>query len=239
MAVGTNARVWTPEGMALSGDGTALYVVESGNHQIREIILATAANRIFAGTGSSGLTEGTGTSAALFNPTDVEVVGTFALYVAETLANRVRKFTLLDAKSSTFAGSMQGFLNAVGATAQFNQPNGVAHEPVTGTLLVLDSGALSNAMWRRWRARYSASEMGTAHLPASAPRSAVSWFSRPSAMPMLAISATSAFGGYCWTRRTPSTRRTGQRSTSTAFATTRSRMSSTLGQTSGCSTWRP
>ena len=76
--VGTAARFNGPISIAVSG-GT-LYVVDSDNHRIRAIDIASGTVRDIAGDGTAGSTNGIGTAARLDNPTDIVVSGD-TLYV--------------------------------------------------------------------------------------------------------------------------------------------------------------
>jgi hypothetical protein len=48
--------------------GTNLYVADTDNHGIRQIVISTGVVTTLAGTGSSGSTNGTGTAASFNNP---------------------------------------------------------------------------------------------------------------------------------------------------------------------------
>ena len=64
---GTSALFTGPEG--ITTDGTYLYVADTGNNEIRRIVIATGAVTLFAGspTGGSGNTNSTTGTSALFN----------------------------------------------------------------------------------------------------------------------------------------------------------------------------
>ena len=47
----------------ITTDGTNLYVVDTSNHTIRQVVISTGAVTTLAGTGSSGSANGVGTSA--------------------------------------------------------------------------------------------------------------------------------------------------------------------------------
>jgi hypothetical protein len=63
---GTAASFNAPIG--LTTDGTNLYVADTDNHGIRQIVISTGVVTTLAGTGSSGSTNGTGTAASFNNP---------------------------------------------------------------------------------------------------------------------------------------------------------------------------
>lgn len=125
---GTAAQFYLPRG--ITTDGTNLYVADTGNNQIRKIVIATGAVTLLAGspTGASGMADGTGT-AALFNyPWGITTDGT-NLYVADEINNQIRQVVISTGVVTTLAGSptgATGLANGTGAAAQFSWPVGVA-----------------------------------------------------------------------------------------------------------------
>ena len=85
---GTSASFNNPEG--ITTDGTNLYVGDTNNHLIRQIVISTGVVTTLAGTGSSGSANGTGTSASFNNPIGITTDGT-NLYVADYRNHRIRK----------------------------------------------------------------------------------------------------------------------------------------------------
>jgi sugar lactone lactonase YvrE len=77
----------------------------------------------FAGSGSQGAANGTGTAASFFNPTGVAVDGSGNVYVADQANNLIRKITPAGLVS-WFAGGGQGA--ADGTAASFYAPTGIA-----------------------------------------------------------------------------------------------------------------
>jgi len=63
---GTSASFNVP--MGITNDGTNLYVSDTDNHLIRQIVISTGVVTTVAGTGSSGSANGTGTSASFNGP---------------------------------------------------------------------------------------------------------------------------------------------------------------------------
>ena len=85
---GTSASFGSP--MGITRDGTNLYVADSSNHLIRQIVISTGAVTTLAGTGSSGSANGTGTSASFYYPRAITTDGT-NLYVADQNNHLIRK----------------------------------------------------------------------------------------------------------------------------------------------------
>ena len=85
---GTSASFYSPFG--ITTDGTNLYVGDTKNHLIRQIVISTGVVTTVAGTGSQGSAHGTGTSASFYRPTGITTDGT-NLYVADYVNNLIRK----------------------------------------------------------------------------------------------------------------------------------------------------
>lgn len=91
--IGTAARFNEPVG--ITNDGVNLYVTERANHTIRKINLTTRVVTTLAGLaasdgGGNGYVDDTSSVARFDTPHDIVTDGT-ALYVADTLNNRIRK----------------------------------------------------------------------------------------------------------------------------------------------------
>jgi len=74
----------------MTTDGTNLYVGDTNNHLIRQIVISTGVVTTLAGTGSPGSSNGTGTAASFYEPQGITTDGT-NLYVADTSNNLIRK----------------------------------------------------------------------------------------------------------------------------------------------------
>ncbi|WP_396189162.1 putative Ig domain-containing protein [Flavobacterium sp.] len=126
-ATGTAARFLRPTDVVFrTENGTSyLYVADAGNHCIRKINLTTNAVTTFAGSNTSGTTEGNLTSARFNNPTSLAFSSTGILYVVDRGNQKIRK---IDAGTvSTFAGSgTNATTNGTGTGASFADPYGIA-----------------------------------------------------------------------------------------------------------------
>lgn len=138
-ATGTSARFYLPRSITIDGSGD-LYVADSGNHSIRRITSAGVVST-FAGTGSAGNANGTGTGASFASPNGIVYSATVAaLYVSDTGNRVVRQITVPGAVVTTFAGTMgiSGTVN--GTPGQIASPRGIA-VAADGTLYVADDVA--------------------------------------------------------------------------------------------------
>jgi sugar lactone lactonase YvrE len=133
---GTNASFNSPRGVAIATDGT-VYVADRGNTRIRKISSSGVVST-FAGSGTAGFADGTGTSASFNRPDAIAVATDGTVYVADTYNNRIRKISS-SGVVSTFAGSgTAAFADGTGTNASFNLPFGLAIA-TDGTLYVADS----------------------------------------------------------------------------------------------------
>jgi serine/threonine-protein kinase len=91
----------------------------------------------FAGSGTSGSVDATGTFASFNVPTGVAVDASRNVYIADAGNNKIRKITP-EGIVTTFAGSgTRGSIDATGILASFNSPYGVAVD-TSGNIYVAD-----------------------------------------------------------------------------------------------------
>jgi len=146
----TNARLNTPTGVAVDGNGT-LFIADTGNAVVRRVDATTQVIITYAGTNPGadvgfGCNSGNAASRALLlKPTGVAIDGSGNLFVSDTSLDIVCK---VDASRniSTYAGT----LNAPGVpgqngdggpatSAQIDRPTGLAVD-FAGNLYITDSG---------------------------------------------------------------------------------------------------
>ncbi|MDO8444677.1 MAG: Ig-like domain-containing protein [Deltaproteobacteria bacterium] len=122
---GTSARFYTPAG--ITTDGTNLFVADIANHTIRKIVISTGVVTTIAGSaGSSGSTDGTGTSARFYNPLGITTDGT-NLFVADYWNHTIRKIVISTGVVTTIAGTAgtSGSTDGTGTSARFYYPAGI------------------------------------------------------------------------------------------------------------------
>jgi serine/threonine protein kinase, bacterial len=112
-----------PSGVAIDGSGD-LFITDASNNKIREISSGGTVST-FAGSGSIGSADGTGTAASFYYPYGIAIDGSGNLYVADARNNEIRKITS-GGVVSTFATG-------------FNYPTGIAIDSA-GNLYVADDG---------------------------------------------------------------------------------------------------
>lgn len=151
----TVARFNSPFGIAADragagGAATNVYIADSANHVIRQLVVATKLVTTLAGAPTSspgpGTVDGTDTTARFNHPDALvsDAPGT-TLYVADTSNHRIRKIQIAAgvATVSTFAGpgpataATPGSADGTGTAATFNNPMGIAAD-TSGNLYVAD-----------------------------------------------------------------------------------------------------
>jgi streptogramin lyase len=133
--IGTLALFNNPTGLATDTFGN-VYVADRNNNLIRKI---TPLGNVctFAGDGTMGNSNGTGTSASFFFPSGVATDASGNVYVADLNNNIIRKITPLGVVS-TFAGSgLLSNTNGIGLSASFSLPFAVATD-ASGNLYVTE-----------------------------------------------------------------------------------------------------
>lgn len=115
--------------IALTTDGTNLYVADYYNNAIRKVVIATGAVTTIAGStaGLAGSADGVGVAASFNRPTDITTDGT-SLYVTDSVNFTIRRITLSTGSVTTLAGGvgLAGAVdNAVGLNARFGTLNGI------------------------------------------------------------------------------------------------------------------
>jgi Fe-S cluster biogenesis protein NfuA len=140
----TKAKLNGPTGLAVDSSNN-LYIADTGNAEVREVVAATGLLAVRAGTGNPGSTGNAGpaTGAQLSTPTGVAADAAGNLYIADTGNNAVRIVN--------GAGVINTVAGTLGATAAadtvpgtafsilLNAPLGVLSTPA-GSVTILDTG---------------------------------------------------------------------------------------------------
>jgi 6-phosphogluconolactonase (cycloisomerase 2 family) len=121
-ATGSAARFDGPSG--ITSDGTHLFVVDTYNHTIRKIVIATGVVTTLAGTaGNVDSTDATGSAARFAWPQAITSDGTH-LFVADRSNHTIRKIVIATGVVTTLAGTAgsAGSTDGTGSAARFNWP---------------------------------------------------------------------------------------------------------------------
>ncbi|MCB0738476.1 MAG: T9SS type A sorting domain-containing protein [Bacteroidetes bacterium] len=130
-ASGVSSRYSSPKGIAV---GSKIYIVDAGNHCVRQLDLFTGLGNVQSATllagnpGKTGSTNGTGNGASFNYPVDVVVDSKGNVYVSDQQNHVIRKITSAGVVT-TYAGQMGTSGSANGdkdAKALFNWPTGLA-----------------------------------------------------------------------------------------------------------------
>ena len=127
---GTAARFYSPFGLAMNG--TTLLVADTGNSILRKITALTGTKTV-----ANYATGGT------FNLPTAMTVSATDIYVADTNVHAIKKISLADESSVTWAGTPGTSGTTTGDTrlnVLFNTPAGIAVDTATGIVYVSDSG---------------------------------------------------------------------------------------------------
>ena len=135
----TEAQLTKVSGVAVDGEGN-VYIVDTGNHRIRKVEVATATIGTLAGTTDVG-EGGPATSSRLVQPRSVAVDGTGHVYIADIWSHSIRRVDAFTGTISTFAGTgVRGYSGNDGPAneAQLHEPEAVAVDGA-GNVYIADS----------------------------------------------------------------------------------------------------
>lgn len=134
--IGTAAHFNAPRGIAT--DGVKLYIADSGNSTVRQIVIATRAVTTLAGTaGVIGHTDGTGSAALFHYPVNV-TTDLVNVYVTDVNSFEIRKIAIATGDVTTVAVSLTaGDADGTFSTGTFYSPWGITWEG--GNLYTCDS----------------------------------------------------------------------------------------------------
>jgi hypothetical protein len=148
-----NSTLNTPSGVAVDGAGN-LYIADTGNNVIREIVAATGIIKTVAGNGTQGNSGdgGLAITASLNQPLGVTVDIAGNLFIADTGNNRIRKVDPFYGVIAHVAGDPTGAAgysgdNGPALSSQLNGPNAVAFDR-SGYMYIPDS--LNNVVRKVW-----------------------------------------------------------------------------------------
>ena len=133
--IGGESRFYTPHGITYARDGN-LYITDTRNHTIRKLTPSGQVTTL-AGSEYPGLSNGNVKNSRFALPMGIVLETNGNLYVVDKGNDCVRKITPSGNVSTYAGGNGYGYLDGAGATAQFNNPNGITFDS-WGNLIVTD-----------------------------------------------------------------------------------------------------
>lgn len=141
----TSAKLNTPSALAFDSQAD-LFIADTGNNVVEEVVAATGVINVIAGTGVAGNTGdgGAATSAELNGPQGLAVDAQGNVYISDTGNNRVREVLASDGTIVNFAGNANGTAGFSGdgsaaTSAELDGPRGIAVDNGGSNLFIADS----------------------------------------------------------------------------------------------------
>jgi cysteine-rich repeat protein len=136
---GSAARFVSPRYMASDNSGI-LFIADTNGNQIRTYNTFTTFVGTFAGDGTQGYLDGTGTLAQVHRPRGMVTDGT-SLYWVEFNMFTIRQAIIATAAVTTMVGTVgtPGYVEGTGIAAQMNNPFSITYHFPTNSLFFVDS----------------------------------------------------------------------------------------------------
>jgi len=118
-----------------------LFITSCGKESTSSSSMLTSSvlTNVFAGSGSQGSANGTGTGASFYEPAGIAIDASGNVYVADYGNNLVREISAAGVVTTLAGSSTAGSANGTGISASFYEPTGVAVDG-SGNVYVADKG---------------------------------------------------------------------------------------------------
>lgn len=119
---------WPRTPAAFDLDATYLYFVSNTSHELIRVTLSNGAVTVLAGTGSSGSTDGTGTSASFNAPTGLALdPANGMIFISDSSNHVIRRYQISNGEVTTVAGAVgtAGSSNGPALQARFTLPGNI------------------------------------------------------------------------------------------------------------------
>jgi sugar lactone lactonase YvrE len=137
--IAENARFRTPTAIALSLDGSFLFVADTNNNRIRKVDIQTGQVTTAAGSGDGGSFDGPAAEATFFQPIGLAVDSDGTLYISEVTGTRIRRLDPAGNVTLVAGDNRVRFRDGPGILARFNSPRGLAIDRARRILYVADT----------------------------------------------------------------------------------------------------
>ena len=135
---GSAATFNGPNGITVDGSGN-VYVCDQNNNEIRMITPGGVVST-FAGSTTSGSSDGTGTAATFLTPRGIDIDISGNLYVTDSGNDLIRMITPAAVVTTVAGSGATALTNGVGTAAAFNQSRGITIDQSTGNIYIADYG---------------------------------------------------------------------------------------------------
>jgi sugar lactone lactonase YvrE len=139
---GVSATFNNPTSLVLDPASGNLFVTDSLSQLIRVVSTTSGSVTTFAGgVGIQGRADGGTTDSRFWKPVAIAMGASGTFYVAEAGNRSIRKFVQSTGAVTTQAGSptLTGTVDGTGSAASFRNPVGIAVDPTTGNVFVVDA----------------------------------------------------------------------------------------------------
>ncbi len=130
-----NALFHNPMDVAFDPTGN-MYILDNDDQRVRKVTPAGVVSTL-AGSGVAGFANGTGTAAQFQWPHDIIVDSSGNVFMSDRNNRRIRMITPAGVVTTIAGSGVQGYLDATGTAAQFNNPRGIVVDSA-GNLFVAD-----------------------------------------------------------------------------------------------------
>lgn len=137
---GTAATFNSPSGLAFDSLGN-LFVADQFNNTIRKITSAGVVTN-FAGSTTSGSSDGIGTASTFYTPTGVVADSSNNLYVTDSVNKLIRKITSDGEVTTVMGATAGGNIDGIGKAARFSSPVAITKDS-SGNLYIVDYGNIT------------------------------------------------------------------------------------------------